>query len=194
MKKSKSRSWRRGERVCCSGHSSGCSSAVLVALGSRRSSSSLGTTDSARSSFNQYIGSSSCNNNSSNTLLLFSSTFLFASCANLSKNVAAFTGLLSSSSSKSTRRGSSAGPTDTKAPNSESELACFVWCLWYNDGTEEEEGWEGFRGIVAPRIGEARGVLGEKRVENLSMYCSVSRVVVIVCWRYCGRGNCMIQM
>jgi hypothetical protein len=125
LKNSMSRSWRRGESGCCSGNSSGCSSVVL-ALGSP----SLGTTDSARSSFNQYIGSSSCINNSSNTLILFSSTFLFASCANLSKNVVAFTGSLSSSSSKSARRGSSAGPTDTKAPKSESELACFTWCLW----------------------------------------------------------------
>lgn len=127
LKKSMSSSWRRGESSWPSGNSSGCSS-VVVALSS--SSSSPGTTDSACSSFNQYIGSSSCINNSSNTLLLFSSTFLFASCANLSKNVVAFTGSLSSSSSKSARSGSSAGPTETKAPNSESELACFVWCLW----------------------------------------------------------------
>lgn len=29
-------------------------------------------------------------------------------------------------------------------------------------------------------MGEARGVLGEKRVENLSMFCSVSWVVVVI--------------
>ena len=130
LKKSRSRSCKRGERGCCSEYPSGCSSVVVVmALASRRSSSS-GTTPSAGSSFNQYIGSSSCINSSSNTLLLFSSTFLFASCANLSKNVVGFnTGCLSSNS-KSTRRGSSAGSTDTKAPKSESELGCFAWCLW----------------------------------------------------------------
>ena len=133
LKKSRSRSCKRGDRGCCSENPSGCSSVVmlvaLVALASCRSSSS-GTTDSARSSFNQYIGSSSCINSSSNTLLLFSSTFLFASCANLSKNVVGFnTGCLSSNS-KSARRGSSAGSTDTKAPKSESELGCFAWCLW----------------------------------------------------------------
>ena len=132
LKKSRSRSCRRGERGCCSKNPAGCSSVampvVVVALASWRSSS--GTTASGRSSFNQYIGSSSCINSSSNTLLLFSSTFFFASCANLSKNVMGFnTGCLSSNS-KSARRGSSAGSTDTKAPKSESELGCFAWCLW----------------------------------------------------------------